>query len=504
MKKESDPGEKAIRFIEKLHLTGPHRGKRFVLREWQKKIIRAIFGNIDPVTKRRRIRKVFALMGRKQGKSQIIAAVAMYCLVGSGKQGEAIYIGASKREQAAHLWGMIADMIAQSPSLKKLLTVIPHKKRIEYKDKGSIIQALSSDGASDEGSIPTVVIIDELFAHKNRRLWDSLTSGFGATPEPLQITITTAGNDRNGLCWEEYQYACKVRDGEIIDPTCLPIIHEVKEDEDWTDEKNWYKAMPALGDFCSLENIKDEFRKAQHVLSEERKFRQKYLGQWVSKYITSWLPISHWNQCAQVNLDKVKDEQWYCGLDLAAVSDFASFVMYSPTSHSVLPFIWLPEESADRNPHFRIWADKGFITLTEGNITDFDVIRPKIVELSKEYNIEKIAVDDWNSTQITTQLSGEGLELVKFRQGFKSMNPPAKQLERLILSHRLRHTRNPAMTWQASNVVCQVDPAGNIKLDKSKSSEKIDSLVALCMAIGICLEPEEPSIYETRPIIFSD
>lgn len=500
MSNEVDPGERAIRFINKLKLVGNHWGKPVCLRPWQEKIIREIFGNVDANGKRW-IKKVLLQLPRKNGKSFLIACVALYCLVGSGKSGQSIYIGAASRRQAGFLWTMIADMVKQSPTLKKILRVIPYSKRIVWDAKGSFIEALSSEGPSNLGAGPSVVIIDELLAHQNRKLWDALTSSFGATPEPLLISITTAGNDRNSLCYQEYDYAKKVRDGIVQDESYLPIIHEVGPEEDWKDVANFYKAMPALGDFLELDFIMDEFKRALEMPSEERKFRQYYLNQWLDKYIESWLPMIHWDQCGQPDLEECKKETFVGGLDLASVSDYACFSMYSAESHTILPHFFLPEEAIKDKPEAKVWADRGYLTLTEGNITDYDVIKEKILELHRSYNIQKVAVDRWNSTQLTTQLTGEGLQMVAFGQGFASMNPPTKELERLVLAHKIKHN-NPVLTWQASNVVCQQDAAGNIKPDKAKSKDKIDGMVATIMAIGLTLDEGGESVYASRGIIF--
>jgi len=502
-KTNHEEAERAIRFINRLKHTHNYRGEPFNLRPWQCDIIRGLL-NVDPATGKRQCKKAYISFGRKQGKSQLIAALALYFLVGSGKQGQTIYIGAAKREQALHIWKMIADFIKQSPTLKKICLLQPYKYRIAWEEKGNEIISLSSEGARDEGSGPTVAIIDELFAHKNNNLWDSLTSSFGGTKEPLLITISTAGTDPNSKCFEQYTYAKKVLDDPTFDPSFFACVHECPKEpeESWRDEANWYKAMPALGDFCNLDFIRSEFQLAKELPSEERKFRQKYLNQWLDKYVDGWLPMKHWEQCEKPDHSNLTKEKWICGLDLASVSDFTSFVMYSPESHTVLPFFFLPEEAAKDKPHYQVWAKRKLLTLTEGNATDYDVVRATINRLRKEYHIDRIAVDRvFNSVHISTQLTGDGFNLEAYGQGFLSMSPASKELERLILTHQLKFD-NPILDWMAGNCVVETDAAGNIKPTKRKSKDKVDGIVALCMAIGITLPKPDKNIINGRAMIW--
>ena len=500
-KTEFEEAERAIRFINKLKRTKDNRNETFNLRPWQADIIRGLL-RVDPATGKRQIQNAYISFGRKQGKSQLIAALCCYFMFGSGRHGQAVYVGAAKRDQALLIWEMVADFIKASPTLKKLATLQPYKYRIAWEDKRNQLISLSCEGAKNEGIGPSIAIIDELHAHKDGRLWDSLTSSMGGTQEPLVITITTAPEGTEGKCYEQYTYAKKCLDDPTFDPSFYACVHECPTDVDWRDEKNWYLAMPALGDFCNLDPIRAKFRQAQELPSEERTFRNKYLNQIVSKYVESWLPMKHWKQCGKPDPTTHGKEKWYGGLDLASVSDFTSFVLYSPTSHTLLPFFFLPEEAAKDKPHYQIWAKRKLLTLTEGNATDYDVVRAKINELAEQYHIEKIAVDRvFNSVHISTQLTQDGFQLEAYGQGFLSMSPACKELERLVLTHQLRFD-HPILDWMAGNAVVEEDAAGNIKITKRKSKDKVDAISASLMALGVTLPKPDKNIIHGKAMMW--
>lgn len=291
----ANPGERAIRFIERLTLTGDFAGQPMTLRPWQADPLRKVFGTLRP-DGTRVIRTVFEALPRKQAKTEKLASTALYLLMGQGREHQRIYTAAGDTEQAALIFNAAREKIEADPTLEKLCRIFyGNEKRIEYPAGKSFLKVLSSVPKSKHGLGPTAVLIDELHV-VDEDLVHVLTTGFGARKDPLTWYITTAGYDRQSYCWDEWQYAVKVRDGQVEDETYLPIIFAAEPGDDWTDEAVWHKAMPALGDFCSLDFIRQEFRKAKERPRFENTFKQLYLNLWTEQ-AERWLPVDRWDEC---------------------------------------------------------------------------------------------------------------------------------------------------------------------------------------------------------------
>jgi phage terminase large subunit-like protein len=328
-----------------------------------------------------------------------------------------------------------------------------------------------------------------VWCQKSRDLYESLTTGFGARKEHLTLLISTQGNQRQGLLWERYQYGCGVRDGTIDDPKFLPIIFEAPEDADWQSEETWRQAMPALGDFCSLDFIREEFERAKTSPSAESSARQFYLNQVVARE-TKWLPRAKWDLCGKLPHDgaKLEGKPIWWGLDLSNVSDITALVGVTE-DWQVVCHCWLPENYAEKrtkrdNVPYLTWAKQGFIRLTPGDVIDYQLVKDDIVAICKQYKTKKISIDPFNATQISLQLAAERLPVELFRQGFLSMNDPVKYTSVLIATERLRHGNNPVLNWCADNAVAVHDRAGNEKICRTSSRDKVDCLVGLLMGVA--------------------
>lgn len=485
--------DKAVRFINQLtHTKGKWAGKSFELREWQENnIIRPLFGTLreDGL---RQYRTCFVMLPRKNGKSEIAAAIALYCLLAEGEQGGEIYSAAADRDQAALVFNVAAQMVRNDPRLSQVCTIIDSQKRIVYEKTGSFYRAISSEAHTKHGYNASVVLYDEVHAAPNRELWQVLQTSMGAREQPLMFAITTAGFDPHSLERELFDYSIKVKDGSVDDPTFLPVLYYAPEEADWKDEAVWRAVNPALGDFRGLEEMRVRCKEAQEIPARENDFRRLYLCQHTEQD-ARWLSMDVWNQCGgSMSPDDLVGLDCVCGLDLASTTDIAAFVLYFPSVHAALPFFWIPEDNCvlrsrrDRVP-YEVWRKQGLIETTPGGSVKQDFIRKRINELAEKYGFRTIARDRWNAAQITTQLQDDGFEMLEFGQGFASMNGPSKELERLILSRELQHFDNPVLKWMASNVTRKEDEAGNIKPDKGRSSEKIDGIVALIMGIGVAI-----------------
>jgi len=503
--------DRACRFFEQrlAHVKGEWAGQPFVLTKWQReKIVRPLFGWKRP-DGLRRYRRVYLEVPRKNGKSTLAGGIALYLLFADGEEGAEIYSAAAARDQAGIVFEPARAMVEHSPKLRSRAEI--YRRSIVFPDLGASYKVLSADAPSKHGLNAHGVIFDELHAQPNRDLWDVLVTSTGARRQPVIVAITTAGFDRNSICWEQHDYALKVLDGTIDDPSFLPVIYAAGEQDDWGDPKVWAKANPSLGISVKRDYLEAEYRRAKETPAYQNTFRRLHLCQWTEQAVR-WMPMEKWDACAApVAREALTGAECYAGLDLASISDIAAWVLafpYDDGSFDVLCRFFIPRENLirrvkkDRVP-YDAWLREGVVEATEGDVIDYDVIRQRIHEDGEEFNIRGIAIDRWNSAQITTQLQGDGFTIEPWGQGWKSMSSPTKELEKLVLSRKLHHGGNPALRWMASNVAVRQDPAGNLKPDKEHSYEKIDGIVALVMALGLAfIEPEEEeSVYEHRGVL---
>jgi phage terminase large subunit-like protein len=456
----------------------------------------------------RRFRIAYIEIPKKNGKSAIGSGLSLYLLAADNEPGAEVYSAAADRDQASIVFNEAARMVDSSPVLAKRLGVVQSRKTITFLAEGSVYRALSADVPTKEGLNIHALIFDELHAQKSRDLWDTLRYGGAARRQPLIVSITTAGFDRHSICWEQRDYAIKVRDAIIEDDSYFTYIRAAEPEDDWTAPETWYKANPSMGITIDEREFSQACKEAQESPVKENSFKRYRLNIWTEQSVR-WLQMDKWDACnALVDPARFKGNVCYAGLDLASTTDIAalSLIFRDGDGFVVLPYFWIPEENArrrerkDRVPYMT-WARHGLIDTTPGNVIDFDRIRKRINELNDMFNIKEIAIDRWNASQLTTQLDGDGFTMVPFGQGFASMSSPTKELEAIVLSKRLAHGGNAVLRWMASNIAVKEDAAGNIKPDKEKSSEKIDGMVALIMALDRASRHGiKKSVYEERGI----
>ena len=508
-----EKADAAIKFISALKFTkGEWAGRPFILQPWQKKFIRKLFGYVNK-DGTRRYRTAYLEIPRKNGKSELAAAIALYLLFADGEPGAEIYSAAADREQASLVFNAAATMVRNSKSLSKISRIIDSQKRIVFYKKNSFYRAISSEAYSKHGFNAHAVVYDELHVAPNRDLWDTLQTSMGARRQPLMLAITTAGYDRNSICWEVHEYARQVRDGVIKDPSFLPVIYSADPEDDWTDEKVWAKANPNLGVTIKLDFLRQECQRAKEIPAYQNTFRRLYLNQWTQQD-TRWIDMEAWRECGgKVDYEELANLRCWAGVDLSTTTDISSCALvFEPDSDGVvhvLSYNWVPRENIaarvrrDRVP-YDLWAQQGHITATEGNVIDYDYIRIAITdEIKRRFPLlQVVGYDPWNATKWAIDLESEGVPVMEVRQGFKTMSPACKELERLIIGRKLRHNNNPVLTWAMDNLVVAQDPAGNIKPAKDKSTERIDPAVAVIIAISAMLQSEAPeeSAYESRGV----
>lgn len=506
----------AVAFIHCLkHTKGEWYGQPFELIDWQEQIVRDLFGIVKP-DGYRQFNTTFVEIAKKQGKSELAAAIALLLTCGDGEYGGEIYGCASDRQQASIVFDVACGMVEQCPALRSRIKPIMSQKRLIYKPLNSFYQVLSAEAYTKHGLNVHAVVFDELHAQPSRALYDVMTHGSGdARKQPLYFLITTAGNDTNSICYEVHSKATDILEGRKIDPTFYPVIYSAKEDEDWTNPKVWRKANPSIGITVQEEKLLAACESAKQNPAEENLFRQLRLCQWV-KQAVRWMPMEKWDKCSfAVDPNALRGRVCYGGLDLASTTDITAFVLVFPPEdeddkYIILPYFWLPEETLDlrvRRDHvpYDVWEQQGHVQTTEGNVVHYGFIEAFIEELGTLYNIREIAYDRWGATQMTQNLEGLGFVIVPFGQGFKDMSPPTKELMRLTFDGKIAHGGNPVLRWMMDNIHIRTDPAGNIKPDKERSTEKIDGAVATIMALDRALRGGSnntgQSVYDGRGLL---
>jgi phage terminase large subunit-like protein len=480
-----------VRLINQLtHTKGPFAGQSFHLRRWQERdIVRPLFRTDRHG--RRVYRTCLLMMPRKNGKTELAAALALDGLLFDGEIGGEVYSAAADKEQAALVFNVAAQMIRNDPELYARVEILDSQKRIVHRKSGSFYRAISAEAYSKHGFNASRVIYDELHAAPSRDLWDVLTSSTGARDQPLIIAISTAGYDRNSILWELYAHAMKVRDDPSLDPSFLPILYEAPIDADWTDERIWHKANPALGDFRSLDEMRVAAARAKEIPAQENIFRRLYLNQWTEQ-ASRWLALSTWDAC-RTEPASLDGRRCYVGLDLSSTTDLTAIVGVFPDADGggfdVRCAFFIPADRIldrvrrDRVPYDQ-WRRDGRLIATPGPVVDYEAVRRTLNEWADRYDVREIAFDPWNATDLVTRLiEQDGLTCIKTRQGFGSLSAPSKSLQTAILNRTLRHDGDPILRWNIANVSIDSDASGNIKPSKEHSTEKIDGVVALVMAL---------------------
>lgn len=506
--------DRAVAFISMLkHTKGVWHGKPFELLPWQEKIIRDIFGTVKE-NGYRQYNYAYVEIPKKQGKSELAAAIALYMMAGDGEWGAEVYGCAADRQQASIVFDVAVDMVEQCPALKKRIKPLLSQKRLVYTPLNSFYQVLSAESYTKHGLNVHGVVFDELHAQPNRQLYDVMLHGSGdARKQPLFFQITTAGTDRNSICWEVHQKAVDVLEGRKIDPTFYPVIYGIGDNEDWSNEENWYKANPSLDVTVDIDKLRAAYMSAKDNPAEENLFRQLRLNQWVKQSVR-WMPMDAWDKCAlEVDDAELSGRECYAGLDLSSSTDITAFVLVFPPQseedkYVIKPYFWIPEDTIEqrvRRDHvpYDVWKAKGSIFSTEGNVIHYGYIEAFIEDLGTKFNIKEIAYDRWGAVQMSQNLEGAGFTIVPFGQGFKDMSPPTKELMKLVLEHRIAHGGNEPLRWMMDNIFVRTDPAGNIKPDKEKSTERIDGAVATIMALDRAIRNKAApdSVYNTRGIL---
>lgn len=488
--------ERVRTFFEKhlRHATGEWAGKPFQLLRWQwTDVIAPLFG-WKRADGRRRFTRGYLSCAKKNGKSGLFAGLELYLVAADGERAAEVYTAAGDRDQAALIYREAVKMIDASPGLDRVFRYIDSSKVIHGPGR-SFAKALSAEAPTKEGLNASAVLFDELHSQPGRELWDTLCYAGSARQQPLLLSITTAGSDKESICGEQYEYAKRVLAGDVLDVSFFAKIYEAPMSADWQSEDAWRLANPSLGETISVERMRADALEAKESPAKENSFRRYRLNQWVQT-ADAWLSMDQWEKSGSgkvVTLEEVEGRECFAGLDLSATDDTTALVLLFPNDDDetidLLPFFWIPEEnipSFERKHRvpYRAWVRQGAMIPTPGNVVDYDAIRAKVNELAKIVAIRQIAIDrKFQGQAVENDLIADGFDVVAAGQGWISQDLPAKELEKLLKAGRIHHGSHPVLKWHASNVVVDIDKNNNYTINKRKSRSKIDGIAALLMAL---------------------
>jgi phage terminase large subunit-like protein len=508
--------ERVRAFIETLVITsGVHAGKRFRLRPWQwQKIIKPLYES-GPDGRRLK-RQALVTIPRKNGKTQLAAALALCHLVGPEAEPRGqVYSAAADRKQASLILRELIAFIRADAALSDRIIIREHSKSLEDVVTGSIYEALSSDAKKAHGLNVSFAVLDELAQWPKRDLYDALTTAGAARAEPLFVVISTQSHDKNHVMSELVQYGQRVLDGAIADDTFLPVIFAAPDDADPWSEATWRACNPALGDFRSLDEMRVAADQARALPAREPAFRLLYLNQPVDA-TARFLNRRDWDACkgdaggALLGHAALSRQRCILGLDLSSTTDLTALAAWFPETQDLLAWFWMPAdnlEEAERRDHvpYRLWAQQGHIEPTPGRAIDKRFVAHRLGQLTNDFAIQFCAADRWRLDEIRRLLADEGLRLdiVEHGQGWKDMGPSIDAFETAVLRRELRHPGHPVLDMCVANAVTVSDPTGARKLVKERATGRIDGLVAAVMAVGsaVKIAPPKPSVYATRGLI---
>ncbi|RJG06258.1 terminase large subunit [Noviherbaspirillum cavernae] len=472
------------------------------LEDWQCFIICVVFGWIDQRGKRR-FKRVYVEVPRKNAKSTMSSGIALYMLTADGEPGAEVYSAATTGEQARIVFDDAKRMALRSPALLERFGVGVATYDITIAETASTFRALNAEGSTLDGLNIHCAIVDELHAHKRRELYDVLDSGTGSRSQPLLWMITTAGSDRSGICYEQRAHVIKVLERVFEDESFFGIIYTIDDEDDWADPAVWAKANPNYGVSVLPDDMEAACRKAMSMPSAVNGFLTKRLNVWVNAD-SAWMDMRAWDACGDpvLTLEQFEGAECLIAHDLASKVDIADKVRlfwrdiegrrhyYAFAQH------YLNEQAIEdgRNSQYSGWARRGLITVTPGNVTDFGVIEDDLLIDAARFRVQEAPYDPFQATQFSQRMVAANLPMVEVGQTVKNFSEPMKWLEALVLEGRFHHDGDPVLTWMVSNVVCHRDAKDNIFPRKEREENKIDGVVALLMCLNRAIADQAQTI----------
>jgi phage terminase large subunit-like protein len=491
------PADNLCAFIERLpHVKGPLAGKPITLEPWQIFILTTVFGWVTPEGKRR-FRRSYIEVPRGNAKSTLSSGVALYMLAADGEGGAEVYSLATTRDQARIVFGDAQTMARQSAGFRTRFGVGVGAHNLHVLASGSKFEALSAEGSTLDGLNIHFGCIDELHAHKTRTVYDVVETGTGKRDNSLLWVITTAGSNRSGICYEIRTFVTRMLDRVFNDDSQFGVVYGLDDRDDWTLEESLIKANPNWGISVRPEVLIPLQAKAMQMPSAVNNFKTKHLNEWVNAD-TAWMDMRAWDRCADsaLDLDAYAGRQCWIGLDLASKTDIAALIIVFEHleidgAFAVFGRYYLPEDtvSDNSNSQYSGWMGSGRLTVTPGNVIDFGWIEADLIDFASRFEIQEVAYDPFQATQLSTRMIAEGLPMIEARPTVLNFSEPMKTLEALVLQEKLIHDGDPVLGWMASNVVAHLDAKDNIYPRKERPENKIDGIVALIMALSRAITP---------------
>jgi phage terminase large subunit-like protein len=500
---------RACAFVEHLpHIKGQWARQRLkiTLEDWQVFIIANIFGWVDRDTGLRRFLTVYLEVARKNAKSTLAAGIGLYMLAADGESGAEVYSAATTGDQARIVFEVARQMVLREPDFIRG-GIEPQRHGLYMPDDARKFEPLNAEGSTLDGLNPHCTIIDELHAHKRRDVYDVLDTARGARDQSLLASITTAGSDRAGICYEQRTYVVKVLEGVFEDERYFGVIYTLDESDDWTDPAVWPKANPNYGVSVLAEDFERSAREAMNKLASQNNFLTKRLNVWVNAD-SAWMDMRAWDSCANpaLRLDDFEGEDCIASFDLASKVDIAAKILLFRRNSKYYAFgsYYLPEQAVDdgRNSQYSGWARMGRLTVTDGNVIDYERLESDLKEDASRFQMVEVPYDPFQAMQFSQRMQAEGMPMVEMRPTVLNFSEPMKELEKLVLEGNFEHDGDPVLTWMVSNVVCHRDQKDNIYPRKERDENKIDGVVALIMALGRSMSAAQhaPSVYESGAI----
>lgn len=499
-------------FIECLpHIKGKWGGTPIRLEPWQKFILTTVFGWEHKESRLRRFRTCYSEVSRKNAKSTLSSGVGLYMLAADGEPGAEVYSAATTRDQARIVFADAQAMARRTPELCEHYGVAVGAHNIHILENASKFEPLSADAHTLDGLNIHCAIIDELHAHRTREVWDVIETATGARSQSLIWSITTAGSNRAGICYEQRTYLTKVLEGSAQDETYWGVIYTVDDGDDWTSEDSWKKANPNYGVSVYPDDMKRLASKAMQMPAAVNNFLTKRLCSWVS-VDAGLFDMLAWDKCSDKKLqpEQFKDCPCWIAIDLGFVDDIAAVVKMFVKDGKPYFFgrYYLPEETVEesRNSQYSGWVRMKRITTTDGNVTDIDVIVQDLANDLSTYNVREVAFDPYNKLTLLNAMIKLGVpqqKLVEFPQTVANMSPATEALMKAIRSEEVAHDGCPVLSWALSNVVGHFDAKDNVYPKKERPENKIDPAIAAIMALGRSLMKQDsgPSVYESRGLL---
>ena len=490
-------GNEVCRFIELLtHTKGELAGTRIKLEPWQVFILTTAFGWRRREDGGRRFRRVYIEVPRGNGKSCLSSGVGLYCLVADKEPGAEVYSFATTRDQAKIVFGDAKQMAATNAPLRARFGLDVLANALYVPQTNSTFQAKSAEGSTLDGLNTHLAVVDELHAHKTRDVYDVVETSLGKRRSSLLWVITTAGFNTSGICYEVRTMVTRVLRREADDETQFGVIFGIDDGDDWKTQAALIKANPNWGVSVRPEMIESLQKKAIALPSAMNNFKPKHLDVWCSAS-SAWMDMGAWGRAeCSANLDDFEGCECYIGLDLGSKSDLTAKILIFPrvedddrTHYYVFCQCYLPRRAVETsaNAQYSGWSEEGLLRVTEGAMTDFNVVEEEIRSDLSRFNVLAIVYDPWQATQLATTLADDGAPMIECRATVQNFSDPMKSLEALVLDGRLHHDGNPLLTWMMGNVVAKVDAKDNIFPRKERYEEKIDGVVALIMGLGNAL-----------------